>query len=162
MICPNCSAENRPGARFCAKCGASLMTETVAWTPPSPVESPHFPSSPPPPPPPLVSVSAGPVQVEKRYPVLRVLSVVYKVLGGIVGGLTLLAAIAFCVAGFAGSAAFEDLGIFPSLGGAIGGLVAGFVLLLYGGFIAITLYAGGEFVSLLISIEENIRTLTQK
>jgi predicted amidophosphoribosyltransferase len=25
-LCPNCQAENRPGARFCRSCGATLVT----------------------------------------------------------------------------------------------------------------------------------------
>lgn len=165
MICPNCGTENRPGARFCAKCGASLVAETVAWTPP-PVESPSFPSPPPAPAPPPAPISIGPVQVEKRYPVLRILSIVYKVLGGIVGVFTLLAAIAFCIAGFVGGAAADVLDDFSvgnlRFGSVIGGLIMSFLFLLYGGFAALTLYAGGEFVSLLLSMEENLRALTQK
>lgn len=166
MICPECGTDNRPGARFCAKCGANLPTETVAWTPPPPAE-PAFTTPPPLPSPIPAPIPAEPVAVQKRYPILRVLSVIYKVLGGIVAALTILGAIGFCIAGIAGGAALGDLGRelgtpMPGIGGAAGGIIGGLTLLLYGGFIAITLYALGEVVSLFISIEENIRSLAQR
>lgn len=167
MICPECGTDNRPGARFCAKCGAPLPTETVAWAPPSPDE-PAFAAPPPPPPPPMPTpIPAGPVAVQKRYPILRVLSVIYKVLGGIVAALTVLGAISFCIAGIAGGTALGDLGRelgspLPGIGGVAGGIIGGLIVLLYGGFIAITLYAFGEIVSLFVSIEENIRSLAQR
>ena len=163
MICPHCGTDNRPGARFCVKCGNPLAAETVAWSPPS--AEPGF-SAPPPPPMPS-PIPAGPLAVEKRYPILRVLSVIYKVLGGIVAGLTVLGVIGACIAGIAGGSALGNLGRefgtpMPGIGGAVGGIITGLVLLLYGGFIAVTLYAFGEMVSLFISMEENIRSLAQR
>lgn len=163
MICPNCGTDNRPGARFCAKCGAPLTAETVAWSPP-PAE-PAF-SLPPPPPSPVMA-APGPLSVEKRYPILRILSVIYKVLGGIVAGLTLLGVIGVCIAGIAGGSALGNLGRefgtpMPGIGGAVGGIIAGLSLLLYGGFIAVTFYAFGEMISLFISMEENIRSIAQR
>lgn len=165
MICPNCGTDNRPGARFCAKCGASLVAETVAWTPPPPGDALYPSAPPPPPPPPPVSAPAGPVQAERRYPFLRIMSVAYKVMGGIIAGLTLIAVLLSCLTGFASGSAFSDLGDFgllPGFAGAIGGLVTGFLVLLYGGFFSITLFGAGEMISLLISMEENIRLLAQR
>ncbi|MFN3762518.1 MAG: hypothetical protein ACK4WK_04860, partial [Anaerolineae bacterium] len=91
--------------------------------------------------------------MEKRYPILRVLSVIYKVLGGIVAALTALGAIGVCIAGIAGGSALGDLGRgfgtpMPAIGGVVGGIITGLFLLLYGGFIAVTLYASGEMISL--------------
>lgn len=165
MICPNCGTDNRPGARFCAKCGAPLVAETVAWTPPS--GEPGFAAPPPPPPPAPAPAYAGPVAVEKKYPVLRVLSVIYKILGGIVAAFTILGAIGSCIVGIAGGAALgeleRELGTpLPGVGGAVGGIIAGLIVLLYGGFAALFLYAFGELISLFISIEENIRSLAQR
>lgn len=40
MFCPECGTDNRPEARFCARCGATLSEQPVAWTPPSPPPSP--------------------------------------------------------------------------------------------------------------------------
>jgi len=157
MICPNCGTDNRPGARFCAKCGASLISETVAWSPPTP--APDFSAAPSASPPISFSPPAAPVTVEKRYPVLRVLSVVYKVLGGIVAGLTVLGALAACIGGIAGGAMMGDFGqdLGLPIGGVVGGLVAGLVILLYGGIAAVTLFGAGEAVSAFLSIEENTR-----
>jgi len=157
MICPNCGTDNRPGARFCAKCGASLISETVAWSPPTP--APDFSAAPSAPPPVSFSPPITPVTVEKRYPVLRVLSVVYKVLGGIVAGLTVLGVLAACIGGIAGGAALrnfgEDLGL--PIGGVVGGVVSSLFILLYGGTGAVTLFGAGEAVSAFLSIEENTR-----
>ncbi len=165
MICPQCGTDNRPGARFCAQCGAPLTAETAAWSP-SPVE-PAF-SVPPPPPPPSPMIPApGPVAVEKRYPILRVLSVIYKILGGIVAAFTILGAIGSCIVGIAGGAALGELERqlgtpLPGIGGVVGGIIAGLIVFLYGGFIALFLYAFGELISLFISMEENIRSLAQR
>jgi len=163
MICPECRTENRPGARFCAQCGAALPAEAAVRTP-SPAE-PAF-AAPPPPLPPY-PVHAGPVAVQKRYPFLRVLSIIYKVLGGIAAALTILGAIGICVVMIAGGAALGDLERelgtpLPGIGGVAGGIIGGLFVLLYGGFIAVTLYAFGEMLSLFISMEENIRSLAQR
>jgi len=99
------------------------------------------------------------VTVGKRYPILRALSVVYKVLGGIVAGLTVLGVLGACIGGIAGGAAlgdFErDLGL--PITGVLSGLVAGLVILLYGGIAAVTLFGAGEAVSAFLSIEEHTR-----
>ena len=157
MICPNCGTDNRPGARFCAKCGASLISETVAWSPPTP--APDFSAIPSAPPPASFPPPAAPVTVGKRYPILRALSVVYKVLGGIVAGLTVLGALGVCIVGIAGGAAMgnfgRDLGL--PITGVLSGLVTGLVVLLYGGFAAVTLFGAGEMISAFLSIEENTR-----
>ncbi len=165
MICPQCGTENRPGARFCAQCGAPLTAETVAWSP-SPAE-PAFSVPPPPPPPSPVIRAPGPAAVEKRYPILRVLSVIYKVLGGIVAAFTILGVIGSCIVGIAGGTALgeleRELGTpLPGIGGMLGGIIAGLIILLYGGFAALFLYAFGELISLFISMEENIRSLAQR
>lgn len=162
MLCPNCGTENRPGARFCVRCGAALPIETTSEAP-----SPGVPAFAAPPPPPPSYIPPGPPPVEKRYPILRTLSVIYKVLGGIVAALTLLGTIGACITGIAGGAVFRGLerqtGVpIPDIGGVVGGVVAGLIFLLYGGFIALTLYGAGEMVNLFISMEEHIRSLAQR
>jgi len=161
MICPNCGTENRPGARFCAQCGAALPAEVAARAP-SPVE-PAFAVPPPPPSP----IPAGPVPVERRYPILRTLSVIYKVLGGIAGALTLLVSIGTCIAAIAGGAMFGEMGRqlgiqIPGMGGVVGGVILGLISLLYGGFAALTLYGAGEMINLFISMEEHLRSLARR
>lgn len=92
-----------------------------------------------------------------RYPVLRVVAVVYKVLGIILGILTVLGA---CSAPFMGSSLFGQLGVSGDARGLgiVGGLVTGLVILLYGGFSALFLYAAGEVLTLLMDLEANTRT----
>jgi hypothetical protein len=103
--------------------------------------------------------------MEKRYTALRIIGTIYKVLGGIVGVVTILVVLGICAASVLGGAAMGSLGRefgrnagVPGLfGGALGGLVIGVVAIVYGGGLAITLYAVGEGVYLLLALEENTR-----
>ena len=96
---------------------------------------------------------------EKRYNVLRVIGTIYKVLGGIVAVVTVLGAIGVCIASLAGGAAASRFAREMGAGGlsVIGGLIGGLLTLLYGGGLAVTLYAFGEGVSLVLALEENTR-----
>ncbi len=107
---------------------------------------------------------AAPVPMPRRFPVLRILSVIYKVFGGIVAAFTVLGALGACLVAFAGGALLPDLerelGMpVPQAGGIVGGVVVGLFVLLYGGFIALTLYGAGEGIHLFIAIEENTRAI---
>jgi len=100
--------------------------------------------------------------MEKRFAVLRFIGTVYKVLGGIMGVVTLLSAIGFCGLAVLGGAAGSQLGnqngaVGALLGSVIGGIVVSIIFFLYGAAIAVSLYAAGELVYLLISLEENTR-----
>ena len=106
--------------------------------------------------------------MEKRYGVLRVIATVYKILGGIVGILTILAVIGILAAFFVRGVSFENLprmgGRFmpaPLFGSVFGGLVAAGLTLLYGGVLAFMLYGFGEAIYLLIALEENTRLTAQ-
>ena len=85
--------------------------------------------------------------------------------GGIVGVLTILVVLGICAASVLGGAAMGNLsrefsrnaGVTGLFGGALGGLVIGVVAIVYGGGLAITLYAVGEGVYLLLALEENTR-----
>ena len=75
-------------------------------------------------------------------------------------GVTALAVLAICAGGLGN--ARSAIGLF---GGALGGLLGSLVVLIYGGGIALTLYAAGEGVFLLLAVEENTRlsaTLMQR
>ena len=105
--------------------------------------------------------------MEKRYTALRIIGTLYKVLGIIVAVITVLAVLAICAAGALGGAAWgrilRNMGEFGpymvpgAWGGALGGAVIAIVVILYGGLIAISLYAAGEGVYLLLALEENTR-----
>jgi hypothetical protein len=98
--------------------------------------------------------------MEQRYQALHILSTVYKVLGVIAAGLTVLAILGVCAAtvlsGTAMSRFGREFGI-PMISGIFGGLIGILFLLLYGGGIAITLFAMGEGINLLLDLEANTR-----
>jgi hypothetical protein len=102
--------------------------------------------------------------MEKRYKALRFIGSVYKVIGIIVGVIAILGAIGFCALSAIGGSALSSLsssyggsgagGLFSGL---LGGVLAGGIILLYGGITALTMYALGEGVYLFIGLEENTR-----
>ncbi len=105
--------------------------------------------------------------VEKRYRALRIIGTIYKVLGIIVGVVTVLLVLAACLTSIAGGAAMDVLGNeldLPAPGlGTVGGIFyfygvfLSLLLILYGGGLALTLFALGESVFLAIAVEENTR-----
>lgn len=104
--------------------------------------------------------------MEKKYNALRIIGTIYKVLGAIAAVITIIAAIGICATSVLGGAAMNSLSRnFGSSGGGLGifsgifgGLLLGVGAIIYGGAIAITLYAAGEGVYLLLALEENTRT----
>lgn len=107
--------------------------------------------------------------MEKRYGALRAVGTIYKVLGIVAAAVTVLAVISLCASSFYGGAALDSMnrqfgrgvvggGLF---GGVVGALVLSLAVILYGGVIALTLYAFGETIYLLIALEENTRITAQ-
>lgn len=98
--------------------------------------------------------------MHKRYAAIRTIGTIYKVLGIIVGVITLLAVIAICAVSALSGAAVGQLGgaDFGSLiGGTLGGLLVAIGVIIYGGIIALTLYAAGEAMYVFLALEENTR-----
>lgn len=109
--------------------------------------------------------------MKKRFGILRLIGSIYKVLGIIVAVITLLAAIGVCATSVLGGAALEQFmgtveqygdavtpgGPWGMMGGMAGGLIGGIGIILSGLAMAIGLYAGGELIYLLLSLEENTR-----
>ncbi len=106
--------------------------------------------------------------MSKRYGALRFIATIYKVLGILAAIIAVLAALAVCASGALGSAALGNLGRDGgalAASGVVGGFVAGIVVVLYGAFLSLTLYAFGEGIYLLLALEENTRltaTILQK
>jgi hypothetical protein len=104
--------------------------------------------------------------MEKRFRALRLVGTLYKVLGVIVLILTLISATGICLTGVLGGAALRNMGsqfgmMQPNLGtmeSTLMGVIVGLVSLVGGALGGLTLYATGEGIYLLISIEENTRT----
>lgn len=97
--------------------------------------------------------------MEKRFRVLRLIAIVFKVLawislvGGILGGLVMLA---LMVVG--GGSTLGDLGTTASLmGGVVGGLMVFFMAVVVSILTFIQLFAIGEAILLALAIEENTR-----
>jgi hypothetical protein len=107
--------------------------------------------------------------VERRYGALRFVGTVYKVVGIIAAVLTLLAVIGVCLFSVLGGAAMgglgRELGRNTAFGGflssTIGGAIGAILTILYGGGLALTLYAIGEGIYLLLALEENTRLTAQ-
>ena len=103
--------------------------------------------------------------MKKHYQALRVIGTIYKVLGGIVGVITILLVLGICATSVLGGAAMDtlgrefggDTGFAGLFGGLLGGLIGGVLAIIYGGGLAVTLYAAGEGVYLLLALEENTR-----
>ena len=104
--------------------------------------------------------------MEKHFRVLRFVGTVYKIVGIIVGAFTLLGALGICLTSILGGTAFENvLQTLPNgggqglgiLGGVLGGVIASLIIIIGGGIYAISIYALGEGVYLLIALEENTR-----
>jgi predicted lipid-binding transport protein (Tim44 family) len=99
--------------------------------------------------------------MNQRYRVLRIVGGVLKVMGGLVGIVTVIAAFAFCVIGAISGAAVDNFGTGSgangTFGGILGGLMMGVFILLYGGFVALYFFGLGELMYLLISVEEHTR-----
>ncbi len=102
--------------------------------------------------------------MEKRYGALRTIGTIYKVLGIIVGVLAIIAVLAVCATGVIGGAGvsnfgrgLDNFGISSLFGSILGALFGSFLLIIYLGGLAITLYAIGEGIYLFLALEENTR-----
>jgi hypothetical protein len=105
--------------------------------------------------------------MEKRFKILRFVGSFYKVVGIIIGAITIISALGFCILSVVSGTATESIihGLNPNgggqgfgiLGGVVGGLIVSLLIILGGGIYAVTLYALGEAVYLLIALEENTR-----
>lgn len=104
--------------------------------------------------------------MERKYALLRVLGTISKVLGIITAVITILGAIGACAGAFVGSGVvgpyLDQLGLGFGQGQYVQmvlGIATSVISLLYGGSIAIALYAVGQGVQLLIDVEKNTRTI---
>ncbi len=103
--------------------------------------------------------------MDKRYLALRIVGILYKVLSVIVAATTILLVIGICGTSFLGGAAIDsvasqfggDTSFAGMLGSVLGGLIISGLFIIYGGGLALTLFAVGEGVSLLVAMEENTR-----
>ena len=101
--------------------------------------------------------------MQKRYGALRTVGTLYKVLGIIAGIITILIALGICGISLSGGAVLNRLArdnpsaSFIGLYSGLLGFVWAIVALIYGGGVALTLFAVGEGIYLLLALEENTR-----
>jgi hypothetical protein len=107
--------------------------------------------------------------MQRKYGALRFVGTVYKVVGIVVAVITLLVVLGACLFSVLGAGALGGLGrelrretdLGPFLGSTVGSVIGALFGLLYGGGFALTLYALGEGIYLLLALEENTRLTAQ-
>ena len=93
--------------------------------------------------------------MEKKFTVLRVIATLYKIAGVLVALGTVLLVILIIVGAGASNVFMQQFGI--NGGGPIVAFVSAIITLLTGGLSALGIYAIGDGLSLLVSLEENTR-----
>ena len=96
-------------------------------------------------------------QVEKKYKALRLISVIYKVLAFVVGGLAVLGGLFILVSGLAGSSGSGNFSSGLGPAALFSGVFGFFFLVMYGAVLFVALYGAGEFILVFLAIEENTR-----
>jgi hypothetical protein len=98
--------------------------------------------------------------MKKRFGVLRTLSTVLKILGVVAAVCAVLGSLIALVVSFSGGDMFEAMGL-DETSGVFVGLFGAIMVLVFGLLYAVLLYGYGEFLMLMISIEDNtLRTVT--
>jgi hypothetical protein len=102
--------------------------------------------------------------MKTKYKALRIIGSIFKILGIIFGVITILAMLGACGLSLLGGTALDSIadsygsGV---LGGALWGVIAAIVLLLYGGIPSLFFFAIGESIYLFIDMEENTHISAQ-
>lgn len=124
-FCTNCAAPLEPAAKFCGACGTGVDPPVVAATP-------------------LPTAQVFTAAPGRRYPALRVISVVLKVSAVLTAGGALIFGLAVGLIPFG-----------PFLGSYPGGLGLGIIIA--GIFYGLFQWASAEMIHVLLDIEENTR-----
>jgi len=95
--------------------------------------------------------------MKKRFGILRVISIIFKVKGVIVAAATLLAALFTLVMSVGGGNVWELVGVDASTG-LFAAILAAILELVVGALLALMLYGAGELITLLLDVEENTRS----
>ena len=95
--------------------------------------------------------------MKKRFGLLRVIAVIFKVKGVIVAAATLLAALFTLVMSVGGGNVWEMVGVDASTG-LFAAILAAIIEVVVGALLALMLYGAGELITLLLDVEENTRS----
>jgi hypothetical protein len=93
--------------------------------------------------------------MDRRFTSLRVIGTILKILGWLALILGVLGGIGALVAGFVTNAGLESLGI--NYGGPLAGVAAFFVAVIAAVIYFLVFYSAGEWIYLMLSVEENTR-----
>ena len=137
MVCWDCGEEISPTDMQCPHCHADLQGKTEPKeTDRSAAQEQHQP--------------APETGDQERYPVLKMISKVYRVIGVLAGVIAFIAAVI----------EFVTLSSFGKYG-TMGGLVYGFGIIIAGALAVISCFAIAEGINVFLDIEENTRKAAQ-
>ena len=97
--------------------------------------------------------------MEKRYSALRTIGTIFKILGVLIAIFAVLSALGVCATLVVGGASLprESAGGLGAVGGTVAGIIISVLDVLIGIIWAVMLFAFGDFIYVLLSIEENTR-----
>ena len=98
--------------------------------------------------------------VKRKYKVLRFIAVLIKIFAIVAGALLIIGGLVTIIGGLASSTRTTTPSPFPDTTSPmafLGGAVFGFMMIIYGVFIAVFLYAYAEWMYVFMDIEENTR-----
>ena len=97
--------------------------------------------------------------MEKRYSALRTIATIFKILGVLIAIFGILSALGLCATLVLSGASLprESTGALGPVGGTVAGIISSVFALLISIVWAVMLFAFGDFISVLLSIEENTR-----
>jgi hypothetical protein len=104
------------------------------------------------------------IGMEKRFQMLRIIGVIFRVIGALIGVITLIVVLSMVVSSLMQGPSYMDYGMagptytpMMLLGGLGSSWIVVVFLLVYGGINAVSFYAVGEGIFLFIALEENTR-----
>ncbi len=106
--------------------------------------------------------------MQKKFTVLRVVSTIFKILAwiilviGVLGACGMIALGAMSGSSVGTSNSFGNNPLVPGAGGAIGGAIVGVGLIIGALHYFLVIYAFGDILTLLISLEENTRLTAER
>jgi len=96
--------------------------------------------------------------MEKRFKVLRTISVIFKVIAWFIAVMSIIGFVVMLIGGAALSQYSHRYGG-PGVLGPLGGIAMAFYILIFGALWFVSLLAGAELILVILAIEENTRTL---
>ncbi len=100
--------------------------------------------------------------MEKKFTMLRIISVIMKIVAWVVAAMTIIGFFGMLISGAALMQYGSRYGVGSPGLGALGGVALAFYILIIGIIWFISLLAGAEFIMVILAIEENTRTFRKQ